>query len=74
MILPIDFAAPLVWSVAKTRWPVSAAVKASEMVSRSRISPTRITSGLSRRADLSADLKSGVWAPTSRWSTIDFEC
>ena len=35
----------LVWSVAKTRWPVSAARMAASMVSRSRISPTRITSG-----------------------------
>src|SRR5262249_9589910 len=31
-----------VWSVEKTRWPVSAAWSAVEMVSRSRISPTRI--------------------------------
>ncbi len=36
--------------VAKTRWPVSAAVSAVEIVSRSRISPTRITSGSWRRA------------------------
>ena len=34
-----------VWSVAKTRCPVSAAVIAVEIVSRSRISPTRMTSG-----------------------------
>ena len=40
----------LVCSVAKTRWPVSAAVIASEIVSRSRISPTRIMSGSSRNA------------------------
>ena len=40
--------------VANTRWPVSAAVSAVEIVSRSRISPTRITSGSSRRAAFSA--------------------
>jgi len=34
-----------VWRVAMTRCPVSAAVIAIEIVSRSRISPTRITSG-----------------------------
>src|SRR5437870_2993837 len=39
-----------VCSVPKTRCPVSAAVSASEMVSRSRISPIRITSGSSRSA------------------------
>ncbi len=44
------FAALDVCSVPKTRWPVSAAVRASEMVSRSRISPTRMTSGSSRSA------------------------
>ena len=36
------FAAELVCSVAKTRWPVSAAVSARRIVSRSRISPTRM--------------------------------
>ena len=41
-------AALFVCRVAKTRWPVSAAVTASAIVSRSRISPTRITSGSSR--------------------------
>src|SRR3954454_887050 len=34
-----------VGSVPKTRWPVSAAVSAVEIVVRSRISATRITSG-----------------------------
>src|SRR2546425_9469668 len=43
-----------VCSVPKTRCPVSAAVSASEMVSRSRISPIRITSGSSRSALRSA--------------------
>jgi hypothetical protein len=38
-------AASLVWSVEKTRWPVSEAWIAISAVSRSRISPTRMTSG-----------------------------
>ena len=42
MIRSIVFAAELVWSVANTRWPVSAAVSARRIVSRSRISPTRM--------------------------------
>ena len=41
-------------SVPNTRWPVSAAVSARLMVSRSRSSPTRITSGSSRSALRSA--------------------
>ena len=40
--------ASVVCRVANTRWPVSAAVIARDMVSRSRISPTRITSGFCR--------------------------
>src|SRR5450756_3199789 len=48
-IRSIDCAALLVCSVANTRCPVSAAVRAAPMVSKSRISPTRITSGSSRR-------------------------
>ena len=43
-----------VCSVPKTRWPVSAAVSAIAIVSRSRISPTRITSGSWRSAARSA--------------------
>ena len=34
-----------VWSVESTRWPVSAACRATSMVSASRISPTRMMSG-----------------------------
>ena len=41
----IVLAAPRVWRVPSTRWPVSAAVSAVAIVSRSRISPRRITSG-----------------------------
>ena len=37
------------WSVASTRWPVSANWMPYSMVSRSRISPIRITSGACRR-------------------------
>ena len=40
----------LVCSVPNTTWPVSAAVMAASIVSRSRISPTRITSGSCRKA------------------------
>src|ERR1700676_3677880 len=43
--------AELVCSVAKTMWPVSAASMAAWIVSRSRISPTRITSGSIRSDD-----------------------
>ena len=44
----IDVAASFVWSVESTRWPVSAASTAICAVSRSRISPTMITSGSAR--------------------------
>src|SRR5437667_2457582 len=50
-------AAPLVCSVPMTRIPISAAVTAMLMVSRSRSSPTRITSGSSRRAECTAAAK-----------------
>ena len=54
-------------SVANTRWPVSAAVSAVLIVSRSRISPTRITSGSWRSAALSAAAKLVASVPSSRW-------
>ena len=44
----------MVCSVENTRWPVSAAVSAISIVSRSRISPTRITFGAWRSAARSA--------------------
>ena len=47
-------AAPVVCKVLNSSWPVSAAVMATSMVSRSRISPKRMMSGLSRRALRSA--------------------
>ena len=42
-------AASTVWTVEKTRWPVSAALSAVWTVSSSRISPMRMTSGSWRR-------------------------
>ena len=60
-------AADEVCSVPNTRWPVSAAVSARRMVSRSRISPTRMTSGSSRSALRSALENDSVCGPTSRW-------
>ena len=57
MMRLIASGAELVCSVARARWPVSAMVSAEAIVSRSRISPTRITSGSSRRAYLSAEAK-----------------
>ena len=44
------------------------------MVSASRISPIRITSGASRIAFFSALWKACVSRPTSRWFTIDILC
>ena len=58
-----------VCSVASTKWPVSAAVIASEIVSRSRSSPITITSGSSRRAARSARANDSVWRFTLRWFT-----
>ena len=60
-------AADEVCSVPNTRWPVSAAVSARRMVSRSRNSPTRMTSGSSRKAERKALLNDKVCGPTSRW-------
>ena len=64
--------APVVWSVPNTTWPVSAAEIAASIVSKSRSSPTRITSGSCRRARLSASEKLVTSEPTSRWLTVDF--
>src|SRR3982751_5793854 len=49
MMRSIVCGASCVCSVAKTRCPVSAAVIAVPIVSRSRISPTRMTSGAWRK-------------------------
>src|SRR5688572_9489431 len=67
MIRSMVLAAELVCSVPNTRWPVSAAVIARRMVSRSRSSPTRIMSGSSRSAERSALANDKVCGPTSRW-------
>ena len=74
MMRLIASAALLVCSVARAKWPVSAMVRQALMVSRSRNSPTRITSGSSRRAYLSADPKLLVSVPTSRWLTMQPWC
>ncbi len=58
----------MVWSVEKTRWPVSAALSAAATVSWSRISPTRMTSGSWRRTTRMAEENESVSKPTSRWS------
>ena len=63
MMRSIVCGASWVCSVANTRWPVSAAVIAVEIVSRSRISPTRMTSGSWRRTCLSALPNPCVSAP-----------
>ena len=74
MMRSIAWAASLVCRVEKTRWPVSARVRASWMDSRSRISPTRRTSGSSRRAERSARSNEGLSRPTSRWLTAERLC
>ena len=51
--------------------PVSAAVSAMRIVSRSRISPTRRQSGSSRIAALTPSAKPGTSVPTSRWVKTD---
>ena len=66
--------ASCVCSVAKTRWPVSAAVSAVPIVSRSRISPRRITSGSWRSAPRSASAKLVASGPISRWLTMQRLC
>ena len=72
MIRSIVCAVSWVCRVANTRWPVSAAVSAVEIVSRSRISPTRITSGSWRRAALRPSEKLCASLPISRWFTTQF--
>ena len=59
-ILSTVWAASGVCRVAITKWPVSAAVKAVEIVSKSRISPTPITSGSWRKICTKAPLKERV--------------
>jgi hypothetical protein len=63
----IALAVSLVWSVAMTRCPVSAAVIAREMDSRSLISPIMITSGSCLRTRVRACLKLLESLPISLW-------
>src|SRR5579862_4857187 len=65
-------AALWVCKVPNTKWPVAAAVMASSMVSKSRISPTRTISGSSRSAPRSPDANDLVCRPVSRWLTRQF--
>src|SRR2546423_284456 len=74
MMRSIVWAVSCVCSVPKTRWPVSAAVSAVEIVPRSRISPTRITSGSCRSAAFSASAKLIASGPISRWLTMQRLC
>ena len=60
-------ATSLVWIDEKTRWPVSAAFSEVSTVSRSRISPTMMTSGSWRRAACRASGNEAVSVPISRW-------
>ena len=68
------FEASIVCSVDITRWPVSDASIAVSIVSRSRISPTRMTFGACRSAARSAMLNVGVSLCSSRWWIVAFLC
>ena len=70
MIRSMVWLALLVCSVENTRCPVSAAVMTVDTVSRSRISPTMITSGSWRMVLRSASRNAGVSVPTSRCETV----
>ena len=72
MMRSIVLAALLVCSVPNTSMPISAAVIASAIVSRSRISPTSTTSASCRIAARSAGPKPCVCVPTSRCESTDF--
>ena len=71
-IRSIVWAAFELCTVAKTWWPVSAARRAMRIVSLSRTSPTRITSGSCRSACLSPCSNDGVSWPTSSCEIIAF--
>ena len=71
MIRSTVLRALLVCRVPNTSSPVSAAVSASEIVSRSRISPTSTMSESSRSAARSPSANEGVWIGTSRWVMIE---
>ena len=64
----IELAPVLVCRVPKTRCPVSAALMASWMVIRSRISPTMMTSGSARRnARMAAAKVKSIFGNTWTW-------
>ncbi len=69
MIVPVE---SRVWSVENTRWPVSAAISVIEVVSASRISPTNIMSGSSRRAARNPSWNDFTSLPISRCDIIEF--
>jgi len=64
----------LACSVHITRWPVSAKAIACSIVSRSRTSPIRITSGAWRSVFFSATCQLSQSTPMSRWVTMQFLC
>src|SRR3989338_1775400 len=74
MMRLIVWAQSVVCKVARTICPVSAMLSAAWIVSRSRSSPMRITSGSWRRMCRSAAPKVTVSEPTSRWLMTDFLC
>ena len=74
MIRSSAWLALLACRVARHRWPVSAKATACSMVSRSRISPIRITSGAWRSVFFSAATQLSVSTPTSRCVTMQFLC
>jgi hypothetical protein len=59
-----------VWSVDRTRWPVSAAERAARTVWASRISPMKMTSGSWRSTRRMASENPPVSVPISRWFTM----
>ena len=61
-------------SVHITRWPVSAKAIACSIVSRSRTSPIRITSGAWRSVFFSATCQVSQSTPTSRCEMMQFLC
>jgi hypothetical protein len=74
MIRSIVLDASIVCRVESTRCPVSAASKAISVVSKSRISPMRITFGAWRNVARKAEGKSLVSCPTSRWLMVELLC
>ena len=67
MILSSAWFALLACSVARHKWPVSANWIPYSMVSLSRISPIRMTSGACRSVFFNAACQDSVSTPTSRW-------